>query len=72
VSRIPEELAEIQSPIARQLCITAEANQLAHMRIGEYLTLIAAADMTDHDGVGVLLLESGLADKTHLRNARAD
>jgi hypothetical protein len=33
------------------------------VRIGEYLTMIAAADMTGHDGVGVVF-ESGLADKT--------
>ncbi len=33
-----------------------------HLRIGEYVPLIAAADMTGHYGVGVLL-ESCLADK---------
>jgi hypothetical protein len=63
LSRISEELAEIHSPIVKQLYVMAKANQLAHVRIGEYLTVIAASDMTGHDGVGVLL-ESRLADKT--------
>jgi hypothetical protein len=35
---------------------------LIHLRIGEYVALIAAADMTGHYGVGVLL-ETSLADK---------
>ena len=56
------ELAEIQSPEARHLFILARANQLIHLRIGEYVALIAAADLTGHYGVGVLL-ESCLADK---------
>ena len=33
-----------------------------HLRVGEYVALIAAADMLDHPAVGVLL-ESCLADK---------
>jgi ferritin-like metal-binding protein YciE len=56
------ELAEIKSPIARQLYVLAKASQLIHLRIGEYVALIAAADMTGHYGVCVLL-ESCLADK---------
>ena len=56
------ELSEIQSPVARHLYILAKAQHLAHMRIGEYVALIAAADMTGDHGVGVLL-ESCLADK---------
>lgn len=56
------ELAEIQNPMARHLFILAKANHLIHLRIGEYVALIAAADMTGHYGVGVLL-ESCLADK---------
>jgi ferritin-like metal-binding protein YciE len=56
------ELAEIQSPEARRLLIIARSNRLAHLRIGEYVALIAAADLTGHYGVGVLL-ESCLADK---------
>ena len=57
-----KELAEIQSQEARHLFILAKANQLIHLRIGEYVALIAAADVTGHYGVGVLL-ESCLADK---------
>jgi ferritin-like metal-binding protein YciE len=56
-----KELAEIESPVARHLFILAKANHLVHLRIAEYVTLIAAADMTGHYGVGVLL-ESCLAD----------
>lgn len=57
-----KELNEIQSPVARHLFILAKLNHLTHLRIGEYVALIAAADMTGHYGVGVLL-ESCLADK---------
>jgi ferritin-like metal-binding protein YciE len=56
------ELGEIQSPEARRLFILARATRLMHLRIGEYMTLIAAADLSGHYGVGVLL-ESCLADK---------
>lgn len=56
------ELGEIQSPIARRMFILAKATRLAHLRIGEYVSLIAAADVTGHPAVGVLL-ESCLADK---------
>ena len=56
------ELAEIQSPAARHLYILAKATHLAHLRIAEYTMLVAAADVTGHYGVGVLL-ESALADK---------
>ena len=56
-----KELAEMQSPEARRLFILVKASQLIHFRIGEYMALIAAADVTGHFGVGVLL-ESCLAD----------
>lgn len=56
------ELAEIQSPVARHLFILAKATHLIHLRMAEYVTLIAAADLTGHYAVGVLL-ESCLADK---------
>jgi ferritin-like metal-binding protein YciE len=56
------ELAEIQSPPARHLFILAKALHLMHFRIAEYVALTAAADLTGHYGVGVLL-ESCLADK---------
>ena len=57
-----KELAEIQNPAARHLFILAKVIHLTHLRIGEYMALIAAADLTGHPGVGVLL-ESCLADK---------
>jgi len=57
-----KELAEIQSPAARHLFILAKALHLVHLRMAEYVALIAAADVSGHYGVGVLL-ESCLADK---------
>jgi ferritin-like metal-binding protein YciE len=57
-----KEFNEIQSPVARRLYILAKANHLTHVRIGEYVALTAAADISGHFGVGVLL-ESCLADK---------
>jgi ferritin-like metal-binding protein YciE len=56
------ELNEIQSPEAKLLFILAKVNQLIHLRIGEYVALIAAADLTGHYAAGVLL-ESCLAEK---------
>ena len=56
------ELAEIQLPVARQLFVLAKVSHLIHLRAGEYVALIAAADLTGNRGVGVLL-ESALADK---------
>jgi len=56
------ELTEIQSPAARRIFVLAKASRLTHLRIGEYVALIAAADMMEHPAVGVLL-ESCLADK---------
>jgi ferritin-like metal-binding protein YciE len=55
------ELAEIEGPVARHLFILAKANHLLHFRVAEYVALIAAADLTAHYGVGVLL-ESALAE----------
>ncbi len=55
------ELAEIQSPEAKRLFVLAKANHLSHMRTAEYVTLVAAADVSGHHGVGVLL-ESCLGD----------
>lgn len=57
-----KELNEIQSPAARRLFVLAKLIHLTHLRIGEYVALIAAADLAGHHGVGVLL-ESCLADK---------
>jgi ferritin-like metal-binding protein YciE len=58
---IRNDVAEIQNPVAKHLFVLATANQLIHLRTAEYVTLIAAADVTGHYGVGVLL-ESCLAD----------
>jgi ferritin-like metal-binding protein YciE len=57
-----KELNEIQSPAAKRLFVLAKLVHLTHLRIGEYVALVAAADVTGHYGVGVLL-ESCLADK---------
>lgn len=57
-----KELAEIQDPMAKRLFFLARANHLTQLRIAEYTTLVAAADITGHLGVGVLL-ESNLADR---------
>jgi len=57
-----KEVAEIQSPAARRLFILAKAIHLIHLRMAEYVALTAAADITGHYAVGILL-ESCLADK---------
>ena len=57
-----KELGEIQSPEVRHLFILAKAVHLTHLRIGEYVALVAAADLSGHFGVGVLL-ESCLGEK---------
>jgi ferritin-like metal-binding protein YciE len=56
------ELAEIQNPTVRNLFVLAKASQVLHLRIAEYRSLVAAADLSGHFAVGVLL-ESCLADK---------
>ncbi|HSE25279.1 MAG TPA: DUF892 family protein [Pyrinomonadaceae bacterium] len=55
------ELAELKAPPVRHLFILSKAIHLTHLRIGEFIALIAAADFTRHFGVGVLI-ESCLAD----------
>ena len=62
VEDFKNELAEIQSPVAKHIYLLAKATHLAHLRFAEYVALIAAADATGHFGAGVLL-ESVLADK---------
>ena len=57
-----QELAEIESPEARDLFILAKALHVIHFRIAEYVALIEVADVAGNYGVGVLL-ESCLADK---------
>jgi ferritin-like metal-binding protein YciE len=54
-------LAEIQNPLARRLFILSKAVHLAHLRAAEFVALTAAADVSGHHGVGVLI-ESSLAD----------
>ncbi len=56
------ELAEIQNPIAKHIYVLAKVSHLVHLRMAEYVALVAAADVTGHYAVGVLL-ESCLADK---------
>lgn len=56
------ELAEIQGAPARHLYVLGKAAQLAHLQIGEFEALSAAADLTGHFAIGVLL-ETCLADK---------
>jgi ferritin-like metal-binding protein YciE len=62
VEEFRKELAEIESPVAKKLFILTKVVHLIQMRVGEYLALIAAADVTGHYGVGVLL-ETCMAEK---------
>jgi ferritin-like metal-binding protein YciE len=62
VEDFKRELAEIKAPAAKALFVVIKANHLVHLRIAEYVALIAMADVSGHLGVGVLL-ESCLADK---------
>ena len=55
------EFAEIQSPAAKKLFVLAKVSHLTQFRIGEYVALTAAADLTGHYAIGVLI-ESCLAD----------
>jgi ferritin-like metal-binding protein YciE len=48
-----KEVAEIQPPAAKHLFILAKALHLIHLRIAEYVALIAAADVSGHYAVGV-------------------
>jgi ferritin-like metal-binding protein YciE len=57
-----KELQEIHSPEARNIHILAKLVHLTQLRIGEYVALVAAADITGHYAVGVLL-ESCLGEK---------
>jgi len=62
-----KEPNEIQSLVARRLFVLAKLVHLTHLRIGEYMALVAAADASGHYGVGAFL-ESCLADKLALLN----
>ena len=61
-SRIAASNALLPSAVAGRSRSLAKANHLTHLRIAEYEALVAAADVTGHYAVGVLL-ESCLADK---------
>ncbi len=63
VEDLKKELSQIQSATARKIFVLAKANHLMHLRMAEYIALIAVADTMGHPAVGVLL-ESCLADKT--------
>ncbi|HEY6971815.1 MAG TPA: DUF892 family protein [Candidatus Angelobacter sp.] len=56
------ELAEIQNPAAKLIFVLARASQFTHLQIAEFTVLTAAADLSGHYAVGVLL-ESCLADR---------
>ena len=62
VEEVRKDVAEIQNPAVRNFYVLSRASQLVHLRAAEYKALIAAADLTGHYGVAVLL-ESCLADK---------
>jgi len=55
------ELAEIQNPVGKFLFVLTKATQISSLRIAEFTVLTAAADLSGHYAVGVLL-ESCLAD----------
>ena len=57
------ELAEIQSPVAKHLFILAKANDLTHLRIGEYVTLTVAADLDRPSTPSVYRLAPCSADR---------
>jgi len=56
-----EKLKEIESTVARRLFALAKIVHFVHFRVGEYMALTAAADLTGNHAVG-LLVESCLAD----------
>ena len=61
VENFREEVAEIKAPAIKRLFVLSKAIQIAHWRIGEWVALVAAADVTGNFGVGVLL-ETCLAE----------
>ena len=61
VENFRKAFAEIQTPGARRVFILAKISAIVHLRIGEYVALIAMADWTSHYNVG-LLLETCIAD----------
>jgi ferritin-like metal-binding protein YciE len=65
IEEFRQQVADIQSPVAKRLFVLAKIAQLIHLRVGEYVALTAVADMTGNYAVGALL-ESCLADKLAL------
>ncbi len=63
-------LADINAPEVRRLYVLSKIHQLNYLRIGELLAVIAAADATEHRGLGVLL-ESCLVEKLAFMDATA-
>jgi hypothetical protein len=59
------ELSAIQSPEAKRLFVLSKAIYSLHLRMGEYVALIEAADLTGHYAVRVLF-ESCLAEEAAL------
>lgn len=62
IEEVRRDVAEIPNQTTRNLYVLARVSQLVHLRAAEYKALIAAADLSGHYGVAVLL-ESCLADK---------
>jgi ferritin-like metal-binding protein YciE len=62
LEELRKDFAEIQGPIAKRVFLLSKISRMIHLRIGEYVALIAAADFTGHHAVGALL-ESCLADQ---------
>lgn len=61
VEEFRKDLASITSADARHLFILIKASQLIHLRLGEYIVLIAASEVMGRKGITVLL-ESCLGD----------
>ena len=52
-----KEFAEIEDPATRRLYLLARANQLNQLRVAEYASLVAAADISGHSGVSVFAIK---------------
>lgn len=61
VENFRKDFAEIQAPALKRVLILAKIAAIVHLRIGEYVALIAMADWTGHYNVG-LLLETCVTD----------
>jgi hypothetical protein len=52
-----KEFAEIEDPATKRLYPLARANQLNQLRVAEYASLVAAADISGHSGVSVFAIK---------------